>query len=151
MSPGKGGGSALRTVFDSNLYVAAALRPGQYADRWLDIAMLPGSGLALFVSPAILAEVRHKLVGRFGFEKTAVRLFVERITVSASVVSPDFQLVVVPNDPDDNAIVECAVAAQAQLIVTADTDLLKLNPYEGIGIAHPKELKRIFATDYKQQ
>lgn len=139
----------LRTVFDSNIYVAAALRPGQYADRWLDIAALPGSGLQLFVSDYILEEVRRKLVDRFGFPDDLVRQFIARVKVSARLVKPDFSLTVVPDDPDDNAVIACAVAARAQLLVTADSDLLKLNPYEGIGIAHPKELKNIFAEDHQ--
>jgi uncharacterized protein len=140
----------LKTVFDSNVYVAAALRPGQYADRWLDIAVLPSSGVQLFVSQQILAEVHHKLVERFGFEATMVDKFTSRIKVSATLVSPKTSLHAVKADPDDNMILECAVTARAQLIVTADAHLLKLNPYRGIGIAHPKELKNIFSADYKR-
>jgi len=144
--------NVLRTVFDTNIYVAAALRPGQYADRWLDIAALPGSGLQLFVSPYILAEIRQKLVDRFEIPDNLVREFIGRVEVSATVVSPpDFSLAVVPDDPDDDAIVACAVEAHAQLIVTADNHLLKLDPYQGIGITHPKELKNIFATEYKNR
>ena len=139
----------LKTVFDSNVYVAAALRPGQYADRWLDIAALPGSGLALFASDYILAEVRRKLTDRFALPDTVVGQFIDRIKVTATIVSPNFELLVVEGDPDDNAIVACAVEAQAQLIVTADSDLPKLNPYQRIGITHPKELKNIFAEAYK--
>ena len=138
----------LRTVFDSNIYVAAALRPGQYADRWLDIAMLPNSGIALFVSQPILAEVEAKLINRFGFGKVDVKAFIRRIQISAQVVSPAVRLKVVPNDPADNAILECAASARAQLIVSADAHLLNLNPYKGIGITHPRELKNIFAADY---
>ena len=52
----------LKTVFDSNVYVAAALRPGAYCDMWLDIATLPRSGFRLFVSKPILDEVRDRLV-----------------------------------------------------------------------------------------
>ncbi len=139
----------LRVVFDTNIYAAAALRPGQYADRWLDIAALPSSGVSLYVSPAIINELDNKLVNRFGFPPTEVRQFIERIRDLATVVSPKVRLKVVHSDPDDNAILECAVEARAQLIVTADTALLKLSPYQGIGITPPKELKRIFATDYK--
>ena len=138
----------LRVVFDSNIYVAAALRPGQYADRWLDVAMLPSSGLELFVSPDIIAEIQSKLTERFSLKEADVRQFLYRISISAKVVSPSVRINAVPNDKDDNAILECALEARAHLIITADTDLLTLNPYKNIGIAHPKELKNIFARDY---
>lgn len=51
----------IRTVFDSNFYIAAALRPGGHADLWLEIAALPCSQLRLFVSRPILDEVSETL------------------------------------------------------------------------------------------
>jgi len=140
----------LRTVFDSNLYVAAALRPGQYADRWLDIATLPGSGLQLFVSSKVLHEVERKLIDKFGFTEPEIKQLIRRIRLAAHVVKPKIRLNVVPDDPDDNVILECAVESQAHIIVTADKHLLKLDQYQGIGITHPRELKYIFATDFKE-
>lgn len=137
----------LGTVFDSNIYVAAALRPGQYADRWIDIATLPSSTLKLYVSTEILAEVEHKLIDKFGFTAPEVKRLISRIKLAANLVKPTIKLTVVPDDPDDNVIVECAVVAGAHLIVSADKHLLKLKQYKGIGITHPRELKRIFATD----
>lgn len=140
----------LRTVFDSNIYVAAALRPGQYADRWIDIATLPNSGLELYISAEILVEIRNKLIGRFGFSKSEVQRLVDRLKQAANVVKPKLKLNIILNDPDDNAIVECAVEAHAHLIVSADHHLLDLGQYEGIGITHPRELKRIFAADFTE-
>jgi uncharacterized protein len=139
----------LRTIFDTNIYIAAALRPGQHADRWLDIASLPTSGMQLFVSSQILDELHLKLTEKFGFKDTEIHRFVERIKVVAQVVEPAIRLDIISTDPKDNIIVECAVAARAHLIVSADTDLLKLGQYEGIGIAHPRELKNIFASDLR--
>ena len=106
--------------------------------------------MQLFISPYIIYEIQSKLVNRFGFKETEIKQFISRIKISAQVVKPSKRINAVPNDRDDNAILECAVEAQAQLIVTADTDLLELNPYEGIGITHPKALKNIFAADYKR-
>jgi len=34
----------------------------------------------------------------------------------------------VPADPDDDAVIACALAAKANLIVTGDSDLLSLTP-----------------------
>jgi predicted nucleic acid-binding protein len=44
-------------------------------------------------------------------------------------------------------VLECAVAAQARLIVTYDEDLLKLKEYQGIGIMHPHDLQHNFPAD----
>lgn len=139
----------LRVVFDANVYIAAGIRPGQYADQWLDIAATPYSTLQLFASKPILDEVYRKLTEKLGVNPTDASWFVERVRRIATVVKPNVRINAVPKDPDDNAIIECAVAAQAQLIVSADDHLLKLGMYQGIGIAHPRELKHIFATDYR--
>jgi predicted nucleic acid-binding protein len=49
-------------------------------------------------------------------------------------VHPTQTLDVVPDDPDDNRVVECAVAAGSRFIVTGDGDLLRLGSYGNIRI-----------------
>jgi len=38
----------------------------------------------------------------------------------------------VPDDPDDNRVVECAVEAGSEAIITNDKDLLRMKRYDGI-------------------
>jgi predicted nucleic acid-binding protein len=38
------------------------------------------------------------------------------------------------SDPDDDRVLECAVAAQAGFIVTGDNALLRLNPFRNVQI-----------------
>ena len=51
---------------------------------------------------------------------------------------------VVVRDPDDNKVLECAFEARADLIITADKDLLALKEFNSIKIIHPSSLKYIF-------
>jgi predicted nucleic acid-binding protein len=55
-------------------------------------------------------------------------------TGHANVVEPDFKLDAVPDDPDDNRVLECAVAGKADFIVSGDRHLLRIGSYEGIAI-----------------
>jgi hypothetical protein len=41
--------------------------------------------------------------------------------------------------PDDDQVLALAVAAQAQMFVTGDRDLLDLEPYHGVAIVSPRE------------
>ncbi len=41
---------------------------------------------------------------------------------------------VVPDDPDDDAVIACAVAAQADYVITGDDHLLSMGTYQGIEI-----------------
>jgi hypothetical protein len=44
-------------------------------------------------------------------------------------------------------VVDCALAAKAQLVVSADAYVYKIGEYRGIGFCHPRELKHIFARE----
>jgi putative PIN family toxin of toxin-antitoxin system len=138
----------LRAVFDTNVYLSAVLKPGGYADLWLKRTALNQSGFDLYISKQILDEVKDKLFTEFEpIPKEISQEFIDGILEFVKIVKPTETITDVKDDPDDNMILECAVAAQAQLIVSADKHLLKLNPYMGIGITHPRELKNIFAGD----
>ncbi len=54
-------------------------------------------------------------------------------------VIPQRRVNAVREDPDDNRIVECALAAGADVIVSGDRHLLKLGACEGIAILTPRE------------
>ena len=56
------------------------------------------------------------------------------IGTAATTIVPTVALQVVERDPDDDRVLECAVTAKAELIVTGDSDLLSLGEYEGIQI-----------------
>ncbi|MCB0153712.1 MAG: putative toxin-antitoxin system toxin component, PIN family [Anaerolineae bacterium] len=49
-------------------------------------------------------------------------------------MTPQHSLDVVPDDPDDNKFIECALEGRANFIVTRDSDLLRLNQYQSIEI-----------------
>ena len=49
----------------------------------------------------------------------------------------------VPDDPDDNHIVACALEGRADLIVSGDRHLLTLGSYAGIPIVRPMDFLRM--------
>ena len=130
----------------------AAGMPGGYIDYWLDFATPPGRKFRLYTSPAILGEVQEKLEAKVFFERALAVEYVERLKDIVFVVNPSRKLQVVKNDPDDDMILECAVEARAELIISADKDLLRLKQFEQIQIQHPSNLKyiiRYLETDTK--
>ena len=52
----------------------------------------------------------------------------------ARSVTPAVQLDVIKEDPPDNRILECGVAAGVDYIVSGDNDLLRLGRYDSIRI-----------------
>lgn len=79
-----------------------------------------------------------------------INLFLTRIRKMVEMVTPTEKVSVITRDPKDNKILECALAGKADLIVTADQDLIKLKSFKGIGIIHPKTLSWTFPEYFKK-
>ncbi len=58
----------------------------------------------------------------------------------ATLVEPANVEPVIIADPDDDAVIACAVAAQAAMIVSGDSHLLDLKSYQDIAIVQAVEL-----------
>lgn len=88
----------------------------------------------LVTSKPLLDELDEKLREKFGVsaqDATAIRVKLESV---AFLVDPDFVLSAVLDDPDDNRVLESAVADKAECIVSGDRHLLRLGSYDGIAI-----------------
>ena len=85
-------------------------------------------------SPALLDELDEKLRLKFGLSPNDADLVRARLQSSAVVVKPAVILEVIKDDPDDNRAIECALAGEANYIVSGDRHLLQLSSYEGIPI-----------------
>ena len=49
-------------------------------------------------------------------------------------------------DPDDDAIVSCALGGRAKIICSGDEDLLAMNGYRGLEILRPREFKNRYLS-----
>ena len=132
----------VKVVPDSNIYIAAALNRG-YCHDWLFGASKPDANYELFVSETILSEVSNKLENRFQFTREATTQYLTDLDQVLSKVRPRMQVNIV-RDSSDNMILECALEAKAELVITFDKDLLVLKQYETIQIAHPRMLQYWF-------
>ena len=126
----------LRIVLDTNIVASGLLWDGVPA-RMID-AGLSGK-VALFTSRRLLAELtrilrRPKFATAIGASDASVEDFVLGYAEIAAEVTPASISPVITNDPDDDHVLACALAAQADLIVSGDSDLLNLKRYQGIEI-----------------
>lgn len=138
----------MKVVFDTNIYISAAIK-SPLAEDILELAAKTDI-ITLIVSEEILSELREKLISKFARSETVVDIFINRIRKIAEIVEPKESVDVIKRDPEDNKILECALAGNADLIVTADQDLIKLKTFKGIGIIHPKTFSLIFPEYFKK-
>ncbi len=132
----------LRIVPDTGFYIAAALKNG-YARSYLVGRGSKFLTYQLCTSEAILLEVQEKLEDKFGFERAQVVSALQDIRKVVRIVYPTQKISIV-RDPDDDKILECALEARAELIVSFDKDLLVLKEYQDIKIVHPATLQYLF-------
>jgi putative PIN family toxin of toxin-antitoxin system len=125
----------LRVVLDSNVIISGFLFGGPPA-RLLKHAV--SGSIHCFTSLSILDEVRGVLLRpKFGLSPDQALRLVEELHELCDVVTPKRRVRAVPADPDDNAILECAMAAKADLIVSGDAHLLALQAWKKIRIVTP--------------
>jgi uncharacterized protein len=138
-----------RLVLDTNVVLAGLLwsgKPRRLIDLVIDEAVL------LFSSPALLRELMHaldypKFAGRMATFDTTPAALVARYSALVSVVMPQQVPRVIANDPDDDQVLACAVAARADLIVSGDKHLHALGgEYQGMRIVRPAEAVTMIAA-----
>lgn len=126
---------SLRIVLDSNVIISAFLFGGEPA-RLLEHA-LTGS-VRCFTSLPILDEVREVLLRpKFGLSPDQAMRLVEELHDLCEIVTTEERVHAVAADPDDDAVLECALAAKADLLVSGDSHLLDLVKYRHVRIMAP--------------
>jgi putative PIN family toxin of toxin-antitoxin system len=91
------------------------------------------------------------LVRKFKFTAEEVADARRRISAIARTVAPAVQLNVIKEDPDDDKILECAVTAGSDYIVSGDKDLLRLGKYDAITIVSVSDFLNVIAEQGRQR
>ena len=130
----------MKVVFDTNVVASASFWRGKPFDCLT--AWAQGQCEAV-VSPAMLAEY-HETIEELslGYADRAGRMGGRADRIAALVFPTDRATGATP-DPDDEMILECALAAEADYIVTGDKKhLLPLREFRGIRIVCPADFLR---------
>lgn len=126
-----------RAVFDTNVWISGIIFGGEV--RQVLLAAIEGKVLPV-TSVVLLRELEEVLKGRkFNYPPEAISAILYEVQTLAVMAHPRGTLRVIKNDPADNRVLECALAAGAEWIVTGDQDLLALRKFRGIKIVSPKE------------
>ncbi len=125
-------------VLDTNVLVSGIGWPRSPPGRVVNWAV--GGRFVLVTSEPRLAELERvlaypRLAAAIGAPVELVRLIGE----VAVVVEPDREVTAIEGDPADNRVLEAAVAAQADYIVSGDADLLGIRSFEGARIVTARE------------
>lgn len=133
----------MRITVDTNILVSALGWNGAEAAI---IEMVLESKLELCLSAEILSEFyRVAQYPKLGFTGEEIDGFIGRLLPVVIFVRPTQRVNAIMSDPDDNRIIECAMAGKAGYIVSGDQHLLRLEEYQGIKMMRaPEFLKLVF-------
>ncbi|HEY7216616.1 MAG TPA: putative toxin-antitoxin system toxin component, PIN family [Thermoanaerobaculia bacterium] len=125
-----------RVVLDTNVIVSGLGWRGPSHDIVQSCLELQHD---LVLSSALLVEIERVLrYPKFHFSESEILEYLTILREVADIVKPDFQVAIVQDDPDDNRVLECALAGGAEVIVSGDRHLLDLAEFEKIPILQPR-------------
>lgn len=138
----------IRVVADTSVAVSALLWRG-LPHQLLRAA--EAKRLELWTSPVLLDEVAKVLSrAKFAIRLASIHATVEEVVASyarlTQLVVPASIPAVITADPDDDAVLACAVTAQAPYVVSGDAHLLDLRRYHTIEVVSPRTLLNLLAS-----
>jgi uncharacterized protein len=130
----------IKAVLDTNIFVRALL--GSAANEAVYNAFKEDIFI-LVVSKEILEELAEVLLRpALGLDLKNIKSVLSHIKEKA-VIAETTQKIKSCRDPKDDMILEAAVNAKADIIVSNDKDLLDMNPFKAIQIVEPRRFLEI--------
>lgn len=124
----------IRAALNTNIFVSAfnfGGLCGQIIDRF------EAEEFVLCLSESIADEIRRVLIEYFEWTPSDVAEVFDPLVSAAEIVTPK-ERIRACDDPDDDKVLECAIEAKADVIVTGDDDLLRMKRFRGIDILAPR-------------
>lgn len=127
-----------RIVFDTNVLISAALSLQGTPRKVLDWAASHGTILSS-------AETLHEFITRMRRPKfepyvdpAEREAYIEWVVLHADLIEVDEDIQAC-RDPDDNKFLELAISGGADVIISGDSDLTALHPFQEIPILSPDQ------------
>lgn len=131
----------MRAVLDTNVVMSAIF----FGGTPLKIVRAAfAKKVELVVTKAVLSEYREvaeRLRSQFPAvnHRRPLAILESKLTIVRPIPLGDTGC----RDPDDDAILACALGGKAKLICSGDGDLLSLNGFRGLEVMHPADFCRL--------
>lgn len=129
----------IKVVLDSNVVISAVVFGGK--PRKILSLIIEGR-LTLCLSKAIIDEVLEILEKKFKYTQKMLLAIEHELELVAFVIEPDIKIEYITEDEDDNKILECAVTAGCEYIVSGDRHLLSIGKFKLIEIKSVSDFLR---------
>jgi putative PIN family toxin of toxin-antitoxin system len=132
-------GKKVKVVFDTNIWISIFMEK-KLRDQFLrtkqNFTVYVSDDITLEISKVLQYPKVSTVIRKTGLnEKDLLRI----LKVNSIKVKPEVKLHAVNQDVKDNKILECALAANADVIVTGDKHLLSMGKFKRTKILTPRE------------
>jgi uncharacterized protein len=129
-------------VFDTSVLIAAIITEG-ICSKLLGRAR--AKEFCLILCPFIMAEIQRVLSKRFRLPHEEIASAIEPISEAIDqIIEHNLKVTNICRDHDDDHVLACTLAVNAEYLVTGDSDLLEIKNFQGIKILTPREFEFLF-------
>ena len=125
----------MKVFLDTNVLIAAFATRGLCAD----VFRLAATDHELLIGAPVLVEVRRILETKLRMPAPARNEVLQVLRRFVQVPAAKTPIALGIDDPDDELVVACAIAASADVLVTGDKALLGLHRVQNLPIISPRE------------
>lgn len=132
-------GKKVKVVFDTDIWISIFMEKrirDEFSRVKQDLDVYISEDIGLEISKVLQFPKVSEILKKTGVrEKEVLRI----LAANSMKVEPKLKLHAVNGDAEDNRILECTWAAEADIIVSGDKHLLKLDRFKKIRILPPRE------------
>ena len=140
-------GKKVKVVFDTNVWLSLFMKKtlSEEFSRALN------REIVVYTTEAILKEISRvltypKITHVLGASGIKQKEILRTIVKNSTIITPKLELHIVEDDPEDNKILDCALQAGADFIVSGDKHLLALGKVKKTRILTPREFLDLIAS-----
>lgn len=134
-------------VIDTNILLVSVAKNFRY--RWIYEALV-NSRYKLLVSTEILLEYEELFIEKYGVEFSSNRFSEILLCESVKLITPFFNWHLISSDPDDDKFVDCAIAGNADYIISnvKHFDILGELEFPNITVLSLHEFEHLFKEQF---
>ena len=127
----------MRIVLDTNVLVSGIFWTGNEAKI---IESCKKGKYTNIASPYTLGEF-EKIISKetFALTREEIENLIELVLSFSIILIPSQKVSIIKKDPNDNMFIDCALAGNAEYIISGDSHLLDISKYKGIKILTAKK------------
>jgi len=131
----------MKITLDTNFLISATQWDNSVAFKLL--RKILDTNIKIFTTKEILDEFSEVLQRDFKYNKEETTNILEEVLSFVNIIETQERIKIVKDDPDDDKIIECALASNSDYLITYDRHLLKIKEYKSIKIITPEEMLKL--------